>query len=96
MPCNTNPTTRGMMSNTVGLVGAVMQTNLRATHDLLRAESPKAVADLQKRFACEYATLLMQGTTMIVETIDAVAKRGNFTTQSRNPVRDPLIIILEA
>ena len=40
-----------MGKSTTALIAAVVQTNLRAMQELLRAENPKAVLELQQRFA---------------------------------------------
>jgi hypothetical protein len=48
----------GMGKSTTALVEAVVQTNLQAMQQLLRAENPKAVLELQQRFACDYMAVL--------------------------------------
>jgi hypothetical protein len=63
----------GMGKSTTALIAAVVQTNLRAVQELLRAENPKAMLELQQRFACEYAAVLMQGTMALVDAIDSAA-----------------------
>ena len=63
----------GMMKSTAALVEAVVQTNLRAAQELLRAENPKAVLELQRRFVREYTAVLMQGTMTLVGAIEAAA-----------------------
>ena len=45
----------GMGKSTTALIEAVVQTNLRAMQGMLRAENPKAMLELQQRFACDYA-----------------------------------------
>jgi hypothetical protein len=42
-------------------------------HPLTCAENPKAVLELQRRFACEYAAVLMQGTMALVDAIESAA-----------------------
>jgi hypothetical protein len=63
----------GMGKSTTALIAAVVQTNLQAIQELLRAENPKAVLELQRRFACEYAAVLMQGTMALVDAIESTA-----------------------
>jgi hypothetical protein len=63
----------GMGKSTTALIAAVVQTNLQAIQELLRAENPKAVLELQRRFACEYAAVLMQGTMALVDAIESAA-----------------------
>jgi hypothetical protein len=63
----------GMGKSTTALIEAVVQTNLRAMQELLRAENPKAVLELQRRFACEYTAVLMQGTTALIDAIESAA-----------------------
>jgi hypothetical protein len=50
-----------------------VQTNLQAIQELLRAESPKAMLELQQRFACEYAAVLMRGTMGLLDAIESAA-----------------------
>jgi hypothetical protein len=63
----------GMGKSTTALIEAVVQTNLRAMQERLRAENPKAVLELQQRFACEYTAVLMQGTMALVDAIELAA-----------------------
>jgi hypothetical protein len=63
----------GMGKSTTALIDAVVQTNLRAMQELLRAENPKAVLELQQRFAGEYTAALMRGTMALVDAIEAAA-----------------------
>ena len=63
----------GMMKSTAALVEAVVQTNLRAAQELLRAENRKAVLELQRRFVREYTAVLMQGTMTLVGAIELAA-----------------------
>jgi hypothetical protein len=62
-----------MGKSTTALIAAVVQTNLRAMQELLRAENPKAVLELQQRFACEYMAILMRGTAALVDAIESAA-----------------------
>jgi hypothetical protein len=41
----------GLGKSTTALIAAVVQTNLQAIQELLRAENPKAMLELQQRFA---------------------------------------------
>jgi hypothetical protein len=63
----------GMGKSTTALIDAVVQTNLRAMQELLLAENPKAMLELQQRFACEYTAVLMQGTMALLEAIESAA-----------------------
>jgi hypothetical protein len=63
----------GMGKSTTALIDAVVQTNLRAMQELLRAENPKAMLELQQRFASEYMAALMRGTMALVDAIEAAA-----------------------
>src|SRR5947209_367753 len=57
---------RDMQQGVAGLVEGVVQTNLRATQELLRLTDPSAVIELQQRFVREYMDTLMRGTTTLV------------------------------
>jgi hypothetical protein len=61
----------GMGKSTTALIEAVVQTNLQAMQELLRVESPRALLQLQQRFACEYVSALMRGTMVLVDAIQA-------------------------
>jgi hypothetical protein len=61
----------GMRKSITALIEAVVQTNLRTMQELLRAENPRAMLELQQRFACEYTTVLMQGTLALVDAIES-------------------------
>jgi hypothetical protein len=63
----------GMGKSTAALIEAVVQTNLRAMQEMLRAENPKAMLELQQRFACDYMAVLMRGTMALVDAIEAAA-----------------------
>lgn len=64
----------GMGKSTAALIETVVQTNLQAMQDLLRVDSPKALLELQQRFACDYMAALMRGTMALVEAIEASGK----------------------
>ena len=53
-----------------------MLANLRATHELLRPESPEAFVELQQRFVREYLAALLQGTVTLVNAIRSAADNG--------------------
>jgi len=91
-----SPDLLGPTKNPASFVHAVVQTNVRATEELLRAENPKAVLELQRRFVREYTTALLQGAMTIVDTIEATANRRKFTDWQKKNEQDPLIITLEA
>ena len=59
----------GMGKSTTALIEAVVQTNLQAMQQLLGAENPKAMLELQQRFACDYMTVLMRSTMALVDAI---------------------------
>jgi hypothetical protein len=59
--------------STAALIEAVVQTNVRAMQELLRAENPKAMLALQQRFACDYIAVLMRGTMALVAAIESTA-----------------------
>jgi hypothetical protein len=63
----------GMGKSTTALIEAVVQTNLRAMQELLRAENPNAMLELHQRFACEYMAVLMRGTMALVDAIESAA-----------------------
>lgn len=63
----------GLGKSTTALIAAVVQTNLQAIQELLRTENPKAMLELQQRFACEYAAVLMRGTMGLVDAIELAA-----------------------
>jgi hypothetical protein len=63
----------GIGKGTTALIAAVLRTNLEAMQELLRAKNPKAVLELQQRFACEYAAVLMQGSMALVDAIESAA-----------------------
>jgi hypothetical protein len=63
----------GMTKNTAALIEAVVQTNLRATQELLRAKSPEEVLELQQRFVREYLAVLMQGAMTFVGAVELAA-----------------------
>ena len=56
-----------------GLVEGVVQTNLRATQELLRLSDPAAVIELQQRFAREYMDTLMAGTATLMRAVRRTA-----------------------
>jgi hypothetical protein len=59
----------GMGKSTTALIEAVVQTNLQAMQQLLRAENPKAMLELQQRFASDYMMVLMRSTMALVDAI---------------------------
>ena len=64
---------RDMQQGVAFLVEGVVQTNLRATQELLRLTDPGAVIELQQRFMREYVGALMQGTATLVHAIRRTA-----------------------
>jgi hypothetical protein len=62
-----------MGKSTTALIEAVVQTNLQAMQEMLRAENPKAMLELQQRFACDYMAVLMRGTMALVDAIETTA-----------------------
>jgi hypothetical protein len=66
----------GMGKSTTALIDAVVQTNLRAMQELLRAENPQDLLKLQQRFACDYMAVLMRGTMALVDAIEVAGYAG--------------------
>jgi hypothetical protein len=64
---------RDMQQGVAGFVEGVVQTNLRATQELLRLTDPAAVIKLQQRFMRDYLDALMQGTATLVHAIRRTA-----------------------
>jgi len=64
---------RDMQKSLTGIVEGVVQTNLRATQELLRLSNPVGVIELQQRFLRAYMDALMQGTTALVQAIRRTA-----------------------
>jgi hypothetical protein len=62
-----------MRQGMAGLVEGVVQTNLRATQELLRLTNPAAMIELQQRFMREYMDALMQGTATLVRAVRRTA-----------------------
>jgi hypothetical protein len=65
---------RDMQQGVAGLVESVVQTNLRATQELLRLADPAAMIELQQRFMRDYLDALMQGTATLVHAIRRTAE----------------------
>jgi hypothetical protein len=66
----------GVGKSTTALIEAVVQTNLQAMQELLRAENPRDLLKLQQRFACDYMAVLMRGTMELVDAIEAAGYAG--------------------
>ena len=64
---------RDMQQSVAGLVEGVVQTNLRATQELLRMSNPSAVVEMQQRFVREYMDTLMQGTATLLRAVRRTA-----------------------
>lgn len=64
---------RDMQQSVAGLVEGVVQTNLRATQELLRLSDPATIIELQQRFMRDYVDALMQGTATLVHAIRRTA-----------------------
>jgi hypothetical protein len=58
-----------MGGSITALIEGVVQTNLRATQELLRLENPEALVELQQRFVRDYMAALMQGAMTFVNAI---------------------------
>ena len=54
-------------------IAAVVPINLQAMQELLRAEKPEAILELQRRFALDYLTVLMRGTMALVGAVKSAA-----------------------
>lgn len=61
--------------STTALIEAVVQTNLQAMQELLRADGPADLLKLQQRFARDYMTALMRGTVAMVDAVEAAGRR---------------------
>ena len=59
----------------VGLVEGVVQTNLRASEELLRLANPSAVIELQQRFVRDYMSALLEGSVAIVRAVRQTAEQ---------------------
>jgi hypothetical protein len=57
----------GMGKSITALIETVVQTNLQAMQELLRAENPQDLLKLQQRFTCDYMTVPMRGTMALVD-----------------------------
>ncbi len=64
---------RDLQQGMAGLIEGVVQTNLRATHELLRLANPTAMIELQQRFAREYLDTVIQGTATLVRAVRRTA-----------------------
>ena len=64
---------RDMRQGIASLVEGVVQTNLRATQELLRLTNPVAVIELQQRFVREYMDTVMQSTATLVRAVRRTA-----------------------
>jgi hypothetical protein len=56
-----------------GLIEGVMQTNLRATQELIRLTNPSAMVELQQRYVRNYMDAVMQGTVTLVRAVRRTA-----------------------
>jgi hypothetical protein len=52
---------RDLQEGFAGIVSSVVQSNVRATQELLRLTDPVATFDLQRRFMHDYLDAMMQG-----------------------------------
>ncbi len=64
---------RDLQQGMAGLIEGVVQTNLRATQELLRLTNPTAIIELQQRFAREYLDTVMQNTVTLVRAVRRTA-----------------------
>jgi CBS domain-containing protein len=67
---------RDLQEGMASLVNGVLQSNMRASQELLRLSDPSAVFNLQRRFLREYLDTLMQGTAAIVRATRQVADQS--------------------
>jgi hypothetical protein len=67
----------GMGKSITALIETVVQTNLQAMQELLRADDSKVVLELQQRFVRDYIAALMRGTMALVNAIEAAALVGS-------------------
>ena len=64
---------RDLQQGMAGLVGGVVQTNLRAAQELFRLMNPAAIIDMQQRFVRDYLDTVMQGTATLVRAVRRTA-----------------------
>ncbi len=62
-----------MRQGMAGLIEGVVQTNLRATQEMLRLTNPAAIIELQQRFVREYMDAMMRGTATLVRAVRRTA-----------------------
>ena len=64
---------RDLQQGLAGLIEGVVQTNLRATQELLRLANPTAILEMQQRFVRDYMDTVMQGTATLVRAVRRTA-----------------------
>jgi CBS domain-containing protein len=67
---------RDLQEGMASLVNGVVQSNVRASQELLRLSDPSAVFDLQRRFLRDYLDTLMQGTAAVIRATRQVADQS--------------------
>lgn len=67
---------RDIQQSMTGFVEGVIQTNLRATQELLRLSDPAAILELQQRFMREYMDVLMEGSATLVRAARKTADQS--------------------
>jgi CBS domain-containing protein len=75
-PATATDALRDLQEGMAGLVNGVVQSNVRASQELLRLSDPSPVFDLQRRFLREYLDTLMQGTAAVIRATRQVADQS--------------------
>jgi hypothetical protein len=63
-----------VQQSVTGLVQGVVQTNLRATQELVRLANPSPLVELQQRFVREYLDAVLEGSATLVRAIRRTAE----------------------
>jgi len=63
-----------VQQSVTGLVQGVMQTNLRATQELVRLANPSPLVELQQRFVREYLDAVLEGSATLVRAVRRTAE----------------------
>jgi hypothetical protein len=64
-----------LQQSVTGLVQGVVQTNLRATQELVRLANPSPLVELQQRFVREYLDTVLEGSATLVRAIRRTAEQ---------------------
>ena len=74
-PAGVTNNVRDMQDGVAGLVNGVVQSNMRATQEVLRMADPTAMFDLQRRFAREYIDTMLRGTSAFMRAARQTAEQ---------------------